>query len=417
LLCLDLKRGYALAVFWFWFWSMINVLMVLSDVAWWIVALRLTRKRLWRILVSVFMAGQMAVVLTLIGEFEVSRSIPKAIVSAVILWHYFLLGALGALGGVSACRWLVQGMTRAARARRESAPVAPAAPALETRREFIGTCAALVPPLFTISLTGVAQAQLEHFRIRRFTLSLPALPRALDGMTIAHVSDTHVGGLTSGRLLREAVNATNALRPDLVLLTGDLINYEMADLPEAVALVKALEGRYGLWMVEGNHDIAVNGGEFEQRAKAAGLPLLLDESAVVEVRGYPVEVFGLSWMTGALGENRHRDRVVDTQLHRMLQHRQPDAFPLLLAHHPHTFDAALKAGLPLTLAGHTHGGQWMLDSQHGIGSVFFRYWSGLYTRGHSHLIVSNGIGNWLPLRINAPAEIIHLTLRSGGTNG
>jgi uncharacterized protein len=404
-------------VFWFWFWSVINILMVLADIAWWIVALRLTKKRLWRILVSVFMVGQMAVVLTLIGEFEVSRRIPKAIVSAVIIWHYFLLCALGALGAVSAGRWLLRGVSRVAGTRQESPPVATLATALETRREFIGTCAALVPPLFTIGLTGVAQAQLEHFRIRRFTLPIAALPKALDGMTIAHVSDTHVGGLTSERLLREAVKATNALRPDLVLLTGDLINYELEDLPEAIALVKSLEGRYGLWMVEGNHDIAVNGGEFEQRAKAAGLPLLLDESAVAEVRGCPVQIFGLSWMTGALGENRHRDRVADAQLHRMLQHRQPDAFPLLLTHHPHMFDAAVKAGLPLTLAGHTHGGQWMLDSRHGIGSVFFRYWSGLYTRGGSQLVVSNGIGNWLPLRINAPAEIIHLTLRSEGSAG
>jgi len=100
-----------------------------------------------------------------------------------------------------------------------------------------------------------------------------------------------------------------------------------------------------------------------------------------------------------------------------MQHRQAEAFPVLLAHHPHAFDAAVKADLPLTLAGHTHGGQWMLDSQHGVGSALFRYWSGLYTRGRSQMIVSNGVGNWLPVRINAPAEIVHLTLRCVGTQG
>ena len=102
------------------------------------------------------------------------------------------------------------------------------------------------------------------------------------------------------------------------------------------------------------------------------------------------------------------------QMRELMRQRQPDAFPILLTHHPHAFDAAVKAALPLTLAGHTHGGQWMFDRQHGLGPALFRYWSGLYTRGHSQMIISNGVGNWLPLRINAPAEIVHLTLRCAG---
>jgi uncharacterized protein len=404
-------------VFWFWFWSLINILMVLSDVVWWVIAMRLTKRRLWQVLVSVFLAGQMAIVLSVIGEFDVSRHIPKAVVSAAIIWHYLLFGALLVLGTVVGCAWLVRGLALVRGVRPNCRGAAPASATLRTRREFIGTCAVLAPPLFTLGLTGAAQAQLNHFRVRRFTLAIPALPRALDGITLAHVSDTHVGGLTTRRVLREAADATNALRADLVLLTGDLINYELADLTEAMALVKEMEGRYGLWMIEGNHDIAVDGGEFERRVNAAGLSLLLDESAVVQVRGYPVQLFGLRWMSSSLGDNRYRDRVFDSQVRKLMQHRQPDAFPLLLAHHPHAFDAAVKAGLPLTLAGHTHGGQWMLDSQHGVGSALFRYWSGLYTRGGSQMIVSNGIGNWLPLRINAPAEIVHLTLRCAGTQG
>jgi hypothetical protein len=108
---------------------------------------------------------------------------------------------------------------------------------------------------------------------------------------------------------------------------------------------------------------------------------------------------------------RQFQRVTASWLRQLVKQRQPDAFPILLAHHPHAFDAAVEAGLPLTLSGHTHGGQLMLDSRHGGGPFFFRYWSGLYTRGSGQLIVSNGVGNWFPLRINAPAEIVHLTLR------
>jgi uncharacterized protein len=269
--------------------------------------------------------------------------------------------------------------------------------------------------LFALGASGVALAQLRNLRVRRFTLTIPTLPRALDGVTVAHVTDIHVGMLTCGRVMREMVRTTNALRADLVLLTGDLLDYELSDLGAGIALVKAMEGRYGLWMIEGNHDQLENGGEFERRVKAAGIPLLLDESAVASVRGYPVQVFGLRWLY-VLTEARGRglEHGMALQMRLLMQQRQPEAFPILLSHHPHAFDLAVTAGLPLTLAGHTHGGQWMLDSQHGVGPILFRYWSGLYQRGHSQMIVSNGVGNVFPLRINAPAEIVHLTLRSSG---
>ena len=126
----------------------------------------------------------------------------------------------------------------------------------------------------------------------------------------------------------------------------------------------------------------------------------------MNVRGTPVQLLGLSWTRGY----ENRDQRIAASVQRLLTQRQPDAFPILLAHHPHAFDAAAAASMPLTLSGHTHGGQLMLNDQVGFGPALFRYWSGLYTRGVSNLIVSNGVGNWFPLRVNAPAEIIHLTL-------
>jgi predicted MPP superfamily phosphohydrolase len=93
--------------------------------------------------------------------------------------------------------------------------------------------------------------------------------------------------------------------------------------------------------------------------------------------------------------------------------REAGAFPIFLAHHPHLFDGAAAAGLPLVLAGHTHGGQLMLSDNVGVGPLRFRYWSGTYRRGDARLFVNNGVGNWFPLRVNAPAEIVKLTLRRG----
>jgi predicted MPP superfamily phosphohydrolase len=328
--------------------------------------------------------------------------------AVTVIWHYLGLAAILGLGsvyvGFSIIRWF--------RTRAQKAPVAqePVSTSLTTRREFIGTCAALAPSVFTFSLAGVALQQLNHFRIRRMTVSIPTLPRALDGLTIAHVTDVHIGEWTHGPILQQMVEATNAMQADIVALTGDLINYEISDLPEAISLVKQLQSRYGLWMVEGNHDLYENAVEFEHKVKAAGLRLLLDESDMAEIRGCPVQFFGIRWMEGI---GAHRDRVTALQMDALMKQRQPDAFPIFLAHHPHSFDAAVKANLPLTLTGHTHGGQLMFDNQLGVGPMLFRYWSGLYQHGNSQLIVSNGVGNMFPIRINAPAEILHITLRSG----
>jgi uncharacterized protein len=405
-------------MFWFWFWFVIRLLMIVSDVAWWVVAARLANRRLWQVLVSIFMGGQLAAWLSAMAGMEWPSHVPKALLVLIVVWHYGALGlgltVLLPLGIVRVWAGMIRRIARVRGIERDRPAAAAANVNSPTRREFIGACAALAPPLFTIGATGVALAQLHSFRVRRFALSIPTLPRELDGITIAHVTDIHVGGLTSDRVLREMVKTTNALRADLVLLTGDLINYELAALAEGIALVKAMDGRYGLWTIEGNHDLAVDGGEFERRVKAAGVPLLLDESAVARVRGYPVQLFGLRWMEGGAGQ---RDHMTALQVRKVLNQRHPDAFPILLAHHPHAFDAAVKADLPLTLAGHTHGGQCMFDSQHGLGSALFRYWSGHYARGRSQMIISNGVGNWLPIRINAPAEIVHLTLHCSETRG
>ena len=392
--------------------------MTVSDVAWWVVAFRFANRRLWRVLACVFMGGQLAAHLSAIAGSDWPSQVPKAVFLLVLVWHYSALvlgfAVLLPLGIVRAWAWMMRRIVQGRRVQRNCPAAVAASVHSPTRREFIGACAALAPPLFTIGVTGVALAQLNNLRVRRFTLSMPTLPRALDGITIAHVTDIHVGGVTSARVLREMVSATNALRADLVLMTGDLINSALADLSEGIALVKALEGRYGLWTIEGNHDLIENGGEFERRVKAAGVPLLLDESAVANVRGYPVQFFGLRWMDGGGGQS---DRLTALQVRDVLKQRQPNAFPILLAHHPHAFDAAVKADLPLTLAGHTHGGEIMFDRQHGLGPAVFRYWSGLYTRGCSQMIISNGVGNWLPIRINAPADIAHITLRCAATHG
>src|SRR2546421_2668565 len=385
--------------------------MISLDVVWWIVFARLTNHGIGRVIISIFMIAMMAGLITVIvarmSRPGWDRVIPKFAVSAIFIWHFIGLGLLSLIALALIPILLGQKIVRVARNTPSPTTRSVKAPAWN-RREFLRFAAAMLPPVFTFSLTGIAMAQLNNVRVRRFVLPIIDLPKTLDGMIIAQVSDMHVGRFTNGDVLEKTVRIVNEMRADLVLLTGDLINDALADLDTGLELARRMQSRSGLAIIEGNHDLIENPQEFESRVKASGIPFLLDESTIVDVRGVPVQVLGLRW-TRVHGEGR--DAAIGVEVRKLLEQRVADAFPILLAHHPHAFDAAAAAELPLILSGHTHGGQLMLNEQLGFGPAMFRYWSGLYERGQSKLIVSNGVGNWYPLRVNAPAEIIHLTLR------
>lgn len=396
-----------------WFHVTTNLFMIALDAIWWYIAMRLAKGLFLRVFISLFMAAETAgIVYELLetlgaASTDIFRHLPEAVNSAVIIWHYLVLPGLSLTSFACVCVWLIRRWRAKAKAVLSS-KVTPVAGNAVSRRAFIGACASVAPSLCTLGLMGVAVGELNRFRVRRFVLTIPSMPRALDGLTIAHVSDVHVGEWTHGEVLDEMVETTNAMRVDVIAATGDLINYNLSDLPRAMSLLSRMESRYGLWMVEGNHDLYENAVEFDRRVKDAGLRLLLDEADATHIRGCPVQFLGIRWMEGF---GAGRDEITALQLNEVMKRRQPDAFPIFLAHHPHAFDAAVNAGLPLTLTGHTHGGQLMLDNQIGVGPALFRYWSGLYKRGNSQMIVSNGVGNMFPIRINAPAEIVHITLR------
>ena len=387
--------------------------MLLLDAIWWWTLARQTDVPFARALLGIFMCAQMVCLIWLIASRLLQtgwdRWLPKFAASALFIWHFLGLG-LFSLIGLALIPVLLVAKIATSNTRHHRGPVVSSHEQQAwSRREFLGFAAAITPPLFTLTLAGVAMSQLNHFRVRRFVIPIPGLPRALDGATIAQVSDMHVGRFTSGRVLEEMVSTVNALQADLVLLTGDLINDALADLDHGLALARKMESRFGLYLIEGNHDLIENGAEFERRTRASGIPFLLDQSTIVTVNGAPIQLLGLSWTR--VGGQRIATQAIGQSVRKLLQQRDTGAFPILLAHHPHAFDAAAEAGMPLTLSGHTHGGQLMLNEQLGFGPAIFRYWSGLYTRGDSKLIVSNGVGNWFPLRVNAPAEIIHITLR------
>ena len=380
------------------------------DIFWWAISARIAKPTFARIGVTIFALAQLAGLIWLLTQrFAHAESMAlfsKFAMATVFIWHMIFLPLLLLLAIALSPILAMAALIRIARRLRNSNPASVDANVALSRRQFLGVALAAAPPLFNLSFATIAMRQLDQFRVRRFVLPIVGLPSDLHGLTITQISDMHVGRFTSGRVLREVVRVVNELRTDLVLLTGDLINDAIADLDHGLDLVRSMQASHGVYLIEGNHDLIENGPEFERRMKDSGIPFLLDESVVITVRGTALQLLGLSWTRA----RQNRDVAIAAAVRQLLNQRQPESFPILLAHHPHAFDAAAAASVPLTLAGHTHGGQLMLNEQYGFGPALFRYWSGLYTKGASKLIVSNGVGNWFPLRLRAPAELLHLTL-------
>jgi predicted MPP superfamily phosphohydrolase len=398
-----------------------------ADVLWWRWADR--RAQRWRhavscrLLIALFMGGQIALVLWILGGSALGASSlgrpPQLLSAAAYLWHLLMLPAWLVVVTIACILFWVwriaQRLPRpTALARRaaatEAIPPLPRPTSVggepTTRRQFLGRVATATPALLTGAGVAYSQMQLREFRIRQMRVALPAVPPELDGLRIALVADLHVGTFTNGTTVKRIVEETSRLNADLVLLPGDLINHAMADLSDALDAVCNMQSRHGAYLCVGNHDLIEDGQEFIRRVRAR-VPLLVNESRIVPIRGQLVQLLGLPWSRD--------EAVIASSVGQLATQIAPGAFPILLAHHPHAFDTAAEVGFPLTVSGHTHGGQLMLTDHFGFGPLMYRYWSGLYHKpapAGAALVVSNGVGNWLPLRLNAPAEIILLTLHS-----
>ena len=377
------------------FFAALLFVFFLADVLWWALAWRRLKSRGAVIAATAWGGAMLAGVLVIITSRYQNHGWDDALIRPVLsityLWHLLILPP-----------WLAWQLVRLlGRGARKLLPAAVTDAPAVSRREFLTMSATFAPAILTSGGALAAEGQLEHFRVRRLNVPVSGLPAALEGLTIAQVSDLHLGRFTRGPILERIVRAANDLDAGLVVITGDLINFALRDLPAGIDLVRGLRGRHGVFLCEGNHDLIEDGPEFRRRVLHADLPFLRGEAVPLPIAGAKLQLLGLPWTHGDAEHTRAIAALEPV--------RRADAFPLLLAHHPHVFDSA--KGYPLTLAGHTHGGQLMLNEQLGFGPAFFRYWSGLYRRGDRSLVVSNGVGNWFPIRLAAPAEILHLTLR------
>lgn len=332
------------------------------------------------------------------------------------------------------------------RGNRRVAPTAPveaaAPPSLSenslspSRRDFLGQSAGVfVAGVYGVAAYGCYSNMGEIDVSRELYVPVPNLPRSLEGLTVVQISDLHVGPYIRQKELEHVVSLVNQLHPDLVAITGDVLDRHLASLPDAVKGLSGLRSNFGVYAVLGNHDYYADrfssSGPFRGGVKIAqGLASIkiqtLRNQVVHIAEGTDrLALLGLDWLSaGPNDRNFFSYKPVETQrqLKRMLQEAAPEAPKVLLAHHPDTF-LDVPAEIGLTLSGHTHGGgQVILGSIDGkplgIGALRFKYLSGLYQKNGSSLYVNRGIGYLgIPIRINCPPEISRFRLvRAAGND-
>jgi hypothetical protein len=243
--------------------------------------------------------------------------------------------------------------------------------------------------------------------IERVSVTLPRLPAALDGLRLAHISDLHLEPWTKAEHIADTVKVCNDLKPDLVLITGDLITSSPGPAGQLGDLLSKLEATHGVYASLGNHDVWNNPFEITRQLEQQGTQVLRNQGARIETASGSFFLAGLDSFWSGRPDLRHA-----------LRDWQPGLPLILLVHEPDGAIPISREEIPaLQLSGHTHGGQVCIPFFDPIAlrlpSWGKKFKHGLHRVGEMQLYVNRGIGCVeLPIRIACPPEVTEITLRS-----
>ncbi|HVE86348.1 MAG TPA: metallophosphoesterase [Myxococcales bacterium] len=241
-------------------------------------------------------------------------------------------------------------------------------------------------------------------RIENVTVPIPGLGAGMAGLKVAQISDLHIGQTLDGRFLERVVEQVNALEPDVVAITGDLVDGSVARLREDVRPLGRLKAKLGVFYVTGNHEYYSGPAAWEGYVASLGITVLHNEHRVVRRGGDALVIAGITDHNGGAFGPEHQPRP-DAAVA-----GAPEGVPrVLLAHQPRAAMDAAPFGYALQLSGHTHGGQifpfmFFVRLQQPVVS-------GLHKLAGMWVYTNRGTGYWgPPLRIGPAPEITSLTL-------
>jgi uncharacterized protein len=315
----------------------------------------------------------------------------------VWLWFGFLFYALIALALVQLAEWFAFGKA----AREEGAEGIDPERRLFLRRAATGAGLAGAGAL---GWSGQRSAAGELLR-PEIPVQLEKLPRALSGLRLAQLTDLHVGPLLGEAYVRHLVAETLRTKPDLIVITGDLVDGSVAGLRRSIEPLFGLSARFGVYFVTGNHEYYSGASEWIEYLSARGIRVLQNERVAIGDAGASFDLLGIPDHSSGGPE-----RTPGPDFARAAAGRDPERESILLAHQPRQIHDTRGHDLGLQLSGHTHGGQmWpfgllVLTAQ--------PYLAGLHRHsGRTQIYVSRGAGFWgPPMRVGNPAEIPDIIL-------
>ncbi|MCG5262382.1 metallophosphoesterase [Cupriavidus gilardii] len=269
----------------------------------------------------------------------------------------------------------------------------------------VWSAAATVALALLISLLGYWNAR-RVARVVDVEVPIAGLPAALDGFTIAQLSDIHVGPTIKRPYLQRIVERVHTLGADAIAITGDLVDGKVPELREHTAPLASLRAPHGVYFVTGNHEYYAGAHAWIDELRRLGLRVLLNEHVAIERDGARLVLAGVTDFSAGHFDPAHR-----SDPNAALAGAPSDAaVRVLLAHQPRSAVAAAEAGFDLQLSGHTHGGQFLPWNL--FVPMQQPYVAGLHRHGSMWVYVSRGTGYWgPPKRFGAPSEITRIRLR------
>ncbi|MGA9751352.1 MAG: metallophosphoesterase [Acidobacteriota bacterium] len=238
--------------------------------------------------------------------------------------------------------------------------------------------------------------------VRELDLPLPGLPRERDGLVLVQLSDLHLGSLLGRRWLANRMRQVDSLRPDILVITGDVVDGDLTAVEPLVPLLGQLHAPLGVWAVTGNHEFYAGLEGSVTLLKRAGFHVLRDQW---EEAAPGLILAGVDDLTA-----RRQFGLPDHPLEIALGGRPPGA-TLFLCHSPLEVQRASELGVGLMLSGHTHAGQiWPFGY---LVRLSYPYLAGSFRIGGMGLVVNRGTGTWGPrMRLFHRSEILRITLRT-----
>jgi len=243
-------------------------------------------------------------------------------------------------------------------------------------------------------------------KVYKVELPVKNLPSGLSGYRIVQISDLHVGPTIGRRYTQRIARMVNALQPDLVALTGDLVDGSVGQLRNGLEPIAEISAKDGMFYITGNHEYYWGVQQWLDHFQKLGATVLINDHRTIQRNGGQIVIAGVPDHSGRSIFPSH---VADCQ--KAIEGASENAFKILLAHQPSAYLEAERAGFQLQLSGHTHGGQFFPWSM--IVRLAHRYAKDLHQHNGMWIYVNRGAGYWgPPMRFGVPSEITLITLKT-----